>query len=120
MSDVVKNFTTEAANQAASFEEELMAAKNDVARLSAQIAAAVKALGEIAKNQTKRSARDARHNVDAIVSAASDRAGVATDVAQEAAATIEDTLVGAIQDRPWTSIAVALGVGFFIGVAWRR
>ena len=50
-----------------------MATKNEVARLSAQIAAALTTLGEIAKTQAKRGSREARRDVDALVSAASDR-----------------------------------------------
>lgn len=49
MNDVVKNAATETANQTFNFEKEMMATKNEVARLSAQIAAAVTTLGEIAK-----------------------------------------------------------------------
>ena len=97
-----------------------MATKNEVARLSAQIAAAVTTLGEIAKTGQTRLGREARHNVNALVPAASDRAGVVADAAQEAAGSIEDALAGAIQDRPFTMVSVALGVGFLTGVAWRR
>ena len=49
MNDVVKNAATETANQTFNFEKEMMATKNEVARLSAQIAAAVTTLGEIAE-----------------------------------------------------------------------
>jgi ElaB/YqjD/DUF883 family membrane-anchored ribosome-binding protein len=120
MNDMVKNVAAEAANQTVNFEKEMAATKNEVARLSAQIAAAVTTLGEIAKSQAKRGSREARHNVDALVSAASDRAGVVADAAQEAAGSIEDALAGVIQDRPFTTVFVALGVGFLTGIAWRR
>ena len=120
MNDVVKNAAAEATNQTFNFEKEMIATKNEVARLSAQIAAALTTLGEITKTQAKRGSREARHNVDALVSAASDRAGVVADAAQEAAGSIEDALAGVIQDRPFTVVSLALGVGFFLGAAWRR
>ena len=102
------------------FEKEMMATKNEVARLSAQIAAAVTTLGEIAKTQAKRGSREARLNVDTLVSAATDRAGVVADAAHEAAGSIEDALAGVIQDRPFAMVTVALGVGFLLGAVWRR
>ena len=44
----------------------------------------------------------------------------ALDAAQDAAATLEDTLEDAIQQRPIAAVGLALGLGFLIGVTWRR
>ena len=40
--------------------------------------------------------------------------------AQDAASTIEETLEDAIAERPLAAMGVALGIGFLIGVTWRR
>jgi len=42
------------------------------------------------------------------------------DSAQEAATSLEETLEELIADRPFTTVGLALGLGFLIGVAWRR
>jgi ElaB/YqjD/DUF883 family membrane-anchored ribosome-binding protein len=99
---------------------DLAAVKADITRLSQQVADAVSALGTVAKGQARRGLRQARANVDDLVSEASDRAGAVADAAQSAAASIEDTLSDAILDRPIASISLALGIGFLIGVTWRR
>jgi ElaB/YqjD/DUF883 family membrane-anchored ribosome-binding protein len=64
--------------------------------------------------------RRARANVDAVVSDASDRAGVAAGAAQDAASSVGAALSDAIQERPVAAVAVAMGLGFLIGVSWRR
>jgi len=42
------------------------------------------------------------------------------DAAQDTASSIEETLEDAIAQRPLATVAVALGIGFLIGVTWRR
>ena len=99
---------------------DLSAVKADIARLSQQIADVVNTLGALAKGQARRGLRQARANVDTLASEASDRAEAVADAAQSAATSVEDTLSDAILDRPIASMALALGVGFLIGVTWRR
>ena len=105
-------------------EKDMTNVKTEIARLSDQIADAVNALGVIAQSETRRGFRRARANVNALASDASDRAGSAAGAvsiaAQDAANSIGDTLSGAIEERPVASIALAMGLGFLIGVTWRR
>jgi ElaB/YqjD/DUF883 family membrane-anchored ribosome-binding protein len=102
------------------FGKDLTAVKNDIAHLSQQIADAVNALGAAAQSQTRRGLRRARSNVDSVMSDASDKAGVVASAAQDAAASVGDTLAEVIQERPLATVAMALGIGFLIGVTWRR
>jgi ElaB/YqjD/DUF883 family membrane-anchored ribosome-binding protein len=104
----------------ADFGKDLTAVKNDIAHLSQQIAEAVNALGAAAQSQTRRGLRRARSNVDSVMSDASDKAGVVASAAQDAAASVGDTLAEVIQERPLATVAMALGIGFLIGVTWRR
>jgi len=105
---------------AARLKKDLTAVKNDIAHLSQQIADAVNALAAVAQNQGRRSLRQARANVDQAVSGASDRAGAVAGAAQDAASSVADALAEAIQERPVAAVALAMGVGFLVGVAWRR
>lgn len=100
--------------------KDISAVKNDIASLSQQVADAVNALADMAQSQAKRGLKNARANVDSVVNDASGRVGAVAGAAQEAAATIGDTLEEAVQERPLASIAIALGLGFLIGVTWRR
>jgi ElaB/YqjD/DUF883 family membrane-anchored ribosome-binding protein len=101
-------------------EKDLTAVKNEIARLSQQIADAVNALAAAAQNRGRQSLRQARADVDSAVSGASDRAGFVASAAKDTASLISDTLASVIQDRPVAAVALALGVGFVMGVAWRR
>jgi len=122
MNDVPENAAQSAVQNdaAARLKQDLTAVKNDVAHLTQQIVDAVNALAAVAQNQGRRSLRQARANIDQAVSGASDRAGAVTTAAQDAASSVADSLAEAIQERPITSVALAMSVGFVIGVAWRR
>ena len=122
MNDVPENAAQSAVQNdaAARLKQDLTAVKNDVAHLTQQIVDAVNALAAVAQNQGRRSLRQARANIDQAVSGASDRAGAVTTAAQDAASSVADSLAEAIQERPITSVALAMSVGFVIGVAWCR
>ena len=57
---------------------------------------------------------------DSAVADAADRVSAVTNVAQQQAASIGDTLQDAIEERPLSVVAFALALGFLIGVTWRR
>ena len=42
------------------------------------------------------------------------------DAAQDAASSLEESLEDVIQQRPLATVGLALGLGFLIGVTWRR
>ena len=117
MNDATKNAEDKVAMR---LEKELTAVKNDIAQLSKQISDAVNALAAVAQDQGRRGLRQARDNVDSAVSGASDRAGAVASAAQDAASSIADMLGDAIKERPVAAVALAMGVGFLFGVAWRR
>ena len=104
----------------ARLEKDLTAVKNDIAHLSQQISEAVNALGAVAQGQARRGLRKARANVDSVMSDASDRAGEVANAAQDAVSSVGDTLADVIQERPAATLALAFGLGFLIGVTWRR
>jgi ElaB/YqjD/DUF883 family membrane-anchored ribosome-binding protein len=104
----------------ARLEKDLTAVKNDIARLSQQISEAVNALGAVAQGQARRGLRNARAKVDSVMSDASDGASVVASAAQDAASSVGETLEDVIEERPVATLAFALGLGFLIGVTWRR
>jgi ElaB/YqjD/DUF883 family membrane-anchored ribosome-binding protein len=101
-------------------EVEMLAVRQDVARIGQQVADALSNAATVAKTQAKGGYKDARKDVNSIVSHASDRAGVVVDAVQDAATSIENTFEDAIQTRPFASVALAFGLGILIGVTRRR
>ncbi len=122
MNETAKNAAqSEADDKAyARLEKDLTAVKNDIADLSQQLSDAVNALGVVAQSQARRGLRNARSNVESLASDASDRAGAVANAAQDAASSVGDTLADVIDERPVATLAFALGLGFLIGVTWRR
>ena len=122
MNETAKNAAqSEADDKAyARLEKDLTAVKNDIADLSQKVSDAVNALGVVAQSQARRGLRNARANVDSLVSDASDRAGAVVNSAQDAASSVGDTLADVIEERPVATLAFAFGLGFLVGVTWRR
>ena len=101
-------------------EKEVTAVKNDIAALTEQITDALNAFAGEAGKQARRGYKQARANVDSALDDASARGGAMLDAAQDAAYSIEETLEDVITQRPLATVGVALGLGFLIGLTWRR
>jgi ElaB/YqjD/DUF883 family membrane-anchored ribosome-binding protein len=101
-------------------EKEMTAMKNAIGGLSDQIADAASDIGAVAQDQAKRGLKHARAHVDSMVADASGRVGAIARTAQMEASSIGDTLEDVIRERPLSIVAIALGLGFLVGVTWRR
>jgi ElaB/YqjD/DUF883 family membrane-anchored ribosome-binding protein len=101
-------------------EKDVTQVKNDIAALTSHVAEAVNALADAAKKQTGRGYKQARANVDSAVDNLSERSGAMMDAAQDAAANLEETLEEVVKQRPLATVGLALGLGFLIGLTWRR
>ena len=100
--------------------KEVAAVKNDIAALTDQITDVLNSFAGTAKKQARRSYKQARANVDSAVDDMSERGAAAMEAAQEAASSFEESPEDAITQRPLATVGLALGLGFLIGVAWRR
>jgi ElaB/YqjD/DUF883 family membrane-anchored ribosome-binding protein len=101
-------------------EKEVAAVKNDISALTDQITDVLNSFAGTAKKQARRGYKQARANVDTAVDDLSERGSAALDAAQDAALSIEETLEDVITQRPLATVGLALGLGFLIGVTWRR
>jgi ElaB/YqjD/DUF883 family membrane-anchored ribosome-binding protein len=113
-----KNPTSQATYER--LEKDVAAVKDDITALSDQITDALNSFAGAARKQAKRGYRQARANVNSAVGDLSDRGSAVMDAAQDAAVSIEETLEDVIAERPLATIGIALGLGFLIGVTWRR
>jgi ElaB/YqjD/DUF883 family membrane-anchored ribosome-binding protein len=114
----MRNMTDKATQER--LEKDLAAVKNDIAALTDQITDAINTFAGSARKQARRGYKDARANVDSMVSDAQDRGGAMIDAAHDAASSIEETLEDVITQRPLATVGLAIGLGFLIGVTWRR
>ncbi len=101
-------------------EKDVSAVKNDISALTDQITDALNSFAGTAKKQARRGYNEARANVDAAVDDMSECGSAALDAAKDAAVSIEETLEDVITQRPLATVGLALGLGFLIGVTWRR
>jgi ElaB/YqjD/DUF883 family membrane-anchored ribosome-binding protein len=113
-----KNMTDQATYER--LEKDVTAVKNDIATLSEQITDAINTFAGAAKKQARRGYKQARTNLDATVDDVSERGSAMMGAAQDAAYSIEETLEDVIAQRPLATVGLALGLGFLIGVTWRR
>ena len=101
-------------------EKEVAAVKDDISALTDQITDALNTFAGSAKKQARRGYKQARANVDSAVEDISERGGAMMDAAQDTVSSIEETLEDVVQQRPLATVGLALGLGFLIGVTWRR
>jgi ElaB/YqjD/DUF883 family membrane-anchored ribosome-binding protein len=101
-------------------EKDVAAVKSDIAALTDQITDALNTFANSAGKQARRGYRQARENVDSAFDDVSERGSAMMEAAQDAYGSIEETLEDAITQRPLATVGIALGIGFLIGMAWRR
>jgi ElaB/YqjD/DUF883 family membrane-anchored ribosome-binding protein len=118
MRDTMKNLADDDTYQR--LEKDVTSVKNDIAALTEQITDAINTFAGKARKQARRGYKQARENVDSALDDASERGSAMLDAAQDAAVTIEETLEDVITQRPLATVGLALGLGFLIGVTWRR
>ncbi len=101
-------------------QKDVHAVKNDIAALTEQITDALNAFAGQAGKQARSGYRQARENVDQAFDDVSERGGAMIGAAQDAANSLEERLEDVISQRPLATVGLALGLGFLIGVTWRR
>ncbi len=102
-----------AASASGDIQKDLQALRDDLARLADQVAGILSTRGTAAW-------RRAQTGVDEAVSEAQDIGRDAIEAVRE----VSDHFVGAIDEsiktRPYTTLALAAGIAFLFGTAWRR
>ncbi len=101
-------------------EKDVTSVKNDIAALTEQITDALNKFAGLAKGRARQGYKQARDNVDSTMDDLSERSGAMIGAAQDAASSLEETLEDVITQRPLATVGLALGLGFLIGLTWRR
>jgi ElaB/YqjD/DUF883 family membrane-anchored ribosome-binding protein len=80
--------------------------RDNVGKLSQQVADLLSAKGSAAYKSVKK-------NFDATT-------GEAADAVRDVRDTFADAIEESVERRPYTTVALALGIGFVMGAMWRR
>ena len=92
---------------------DLQALRDDVARLAQQIADIFAAKGSKAWDR-------ARSGVDEAIADVEDRGQDAIDAVREVGDNMAAAIDESLKSRPYTTLALAVGIGFLFGATWRR
>jgi ElaB/YqjD/DUF883 family membrane-anchored ribosome-binding protein len=87
--------------------------RSDVARLSNQIADIFSSKGSATWSRAK-------SNVEGVVSDVSAKGQEAVDAVREVGDNMVDAIDESLKNRPYTTLALAVGIGFLFGATWRR
>jgi len=94
-------------------QSDLSALRDDVARLASQLADVLSVRGGAAW-------RRAKSNVGGVVSDVQDKGMDAVDAVREVGDNMVDAIDESLKRRPYTTLALAVGIGFLFGATWRR
>ncbi len=101
-----------AASASSDVNSDIDALRADIARLAGDVADLMSAKGNVAW-------QSAKANVEGIVSDATAKGQEAVDAVRE----VSDNMLGAIDEslkkRPYTTLAIAVGIGFLLGISRR-
>jgi ElaB/YqjD/DUF883 family membrane-anchored ribosome-binding protein len=96
-----------------STQDDLEALREEVSKLSNQIS-------DILTTLSKAASRPTRATAKGVMPDAQDQDMEATDAIREMGANLIDAIDESLKRRPHTTLAVAAGVGFLLGIIWRR
>ena len=109
--ETVRDFGKGAAS--ADIAGDLQALRDDFARLAEQV-------GDMLANRGNAAWQHAKSSVDDAVSGAQDTGRDAADALREVSDHFVEAIDESIKTRPYTTLAIAAGLGFLFGMTWRR
>jgi len=101
-------------------DREIERLKTDMAQISEHVSKLLNATGSHAARNARHQVNRARKTVDGALSEAGEIGGEAVDAMREVRDTLADAVEESVQNRPFTTLAMALAAGFVIGAVWRR
>ena len=111
--DAARESSRAASAASGDIQADLEALRNDVARLGSQLADIYASKGNAARSR-------ARSNIEGVMSDASAKGQEAVDAVREVGDNMVDAIDESLKKRPYTTLALAVGIGFLFGATWRR
>jgi ElaB/YqjD/DUF883 family membrane-anchored ribosome-binding protein len=111
--EAVRESGRAAAAASGDIQADLEALRGDVARLTSQISDIFADKGGAAWSRAKA-------NIEGMVSDAGAKGQEAVDAVREVGDNVADAIDESLKKRPYTTLAIAVAIGFLFGAAWRR
>jgi ElaB/YqjD/DUF883 family membrane-anchored ribosome-binding protein len=111
--EAAKDTRKAAANASGDIQEDLTALRDDVSKLTQQIGDILAARGNAAWQK-------ARSNIGGVISDAEAKGMEAVGAVREVGDNMVDAIDESLKRRPYTTLALAAGIGFLFGATWRR
>jgi ElaB/YqjD/DUF883 family membrane-anchored ribosome-binding protein len=111
--DAAREASKAASAASGDIQADLEALRNDVAKLTSQIADIFASKGGAAWSRAK-------SNLEGVVSDASAKGQEAVDAVREVGDNMVDAIDESLKKRPYTTLALAVAIGFLFGATWRR
>jgi ElaB/YqjD/DUF883 family membrane-anchored ribosome-binding protein len=111
--EAVRETRRAAAAASGDIEADLEALRRDIQRLTSQIGDILTAKGSAAWSR-------ARNNIEGVMSDAGAKGQEAVDAVRDVGDNLLDAVDESLQKRPYTTLILALGIGFLFGATWRR
>jgi ElaB/YqjD/DUF883 family membrane-anchored ribosome-binding protein len=111
--DTIKETSKVASAGARDIQDDQEALREDVSRLTQQIASIVAAKGNKAW-------KHARTNVEGVIADAQDKGMEAVGAVREVGDNVVDAIDESLKKRPYTTLALVAGIGFLFGATWRK
>jgi ElaB/YqjD/DUF883 family membrane-anchored ribosome-binding protein len=109
----VRDFGRAASAASGDMQKDLQTLREDFSRLAQQVA-------EIIANRGSAAWQRARSGMDDAMSDAQDKSREAVDAMREVSDKFVEAVDESIKNRPYATLAMALGLGFLFGAIWRR
>jgi ElaB/YqjD/DUF883 family membrane-anchored ribosome-binding protein len=115
--DAARESAKAASDASGDIQADLGALRNDVAKLATQIADIFATKGNEAWS---RATSNIKSNVEGVMSDATAKGQEAVDAVREVGDNVMDAIDESLEKRPYTTLALAVGIGFLFGAIWRR
>jgi len=104
----------------ADVEKQLEILRHDISELTQQVADLIGQAKDETMAQVKSQVRSAKSQVNSAISDAQATGREAVDAFRDVADTFGDAIEDSLKRRPYATLAMAAGIGFLFGAAWRR
>jgi ElaB/YqjD/DUF883 family membrane-anchored ribosome-binding protein len=111
--DAVRETGKAASAASGDVQADLEALRSDVARLASQVTDIFSSKGNAAWSRAK-------SNIEGVMSDATAKGQEAVDAVREVGDNVVDAIDESLKRRPYTTLALAVGIGFLFGATWRR
>ncbi len=111
--DAAKETRKATAAASGDVQEDVAALRDDVAKLAQQI-------GDIVASRGNAAWQKAKSNIGGVISDAESKGMEAMGAVREVGDNMVDAIDESLKKRPYTTLALAVGIGFLFGATWRR